>query len=236
MVKTIQKRAKAKLEKNKEYTCGAVVYSQVLFMKVYDLLSQLANVTSDSVCVYLKLFSVTDANQRRLVRFKMSIIFKPNIRQAFNQNTSDSSQGIFGGDSHVFKNLEENKLMSTLLKSVMLQTKRSGKAGEKPGAKGGKKPAPGGSKGQGKKNPKKKPKKGANKNSDNTKDKEASKEKDKKTDEPCKLVTPESITFSHPSSHGSCGCGASMDNTVSSIPLSVDWPVIFPLQSAVEYV
>ena len=74
MVKTIQKRAKAKLEKNKEYTCGAVVYSQVLFMKVYDLLSHLANVTSDSVCVYLKLFSVTDANQRRLLRFKMSII------------------------------------------------------------------------------------------------------------------------------------------------------------------
>ena len=56
-------------------------------MKVYDLLSHLANVTSDSVCVYLKLFSVTDANQRRLVRFKMSIIFEPNIRQAFNQNT-----------------------------------------------------------------------------------------------------------------------------------------------------
>ena len=151
MVKTIQKRAKAKLEKNKEYTCGAVVYSQVLFMKVYDLLSHLANVTSDSVCVYLKLFSVTDANQRRLVRFKMSIIFKPNIRQAFNQNTSDSSQGIFGGDSHVFKNLEENKLMSTLLKSVMLQTKRPGKLGKKPGMKGGKKPAPRGSKGQGKK-------------------------------------------------------------------------------------
>ena len=68
-------------------------------MKVYDLLSHLANVTSDRVCVYLKLFSVTDANQRRLVRFKMSIIFKPNIRQAFNQNTSDSSHGIFGGDS-----------------------------------------------------------------------------------------------------------------------------------------
>ena len=44
MVKTIQKRAKAKLEKNKEYTCGAVVYSQVLFMKVYDLLSSLAKI------------------------------------------------------------------------------------------------------------------------------------------------------------------------------------------------
>ena len=127
-------------------------------------------------------------------------------------------------------------MISTLLKSVMLQTKISGKAGKKPGAKGRKKPAPGGPKGQGKKNPKKKPKKGANKNSDNTKDKEASKEKEKKTDEPCKLVTLESITFSHPSSHGSCGCGASTDNNVSSIPWSADWPVSFPLKSAAEYV
>ena len=32
MVKSIQERAKVKLEKNKEYTCRAVVYSQVLFM------------------------------------------------------------------------------------------------------------------------------------------------------------------------------------------------------------
>ena len=171
MVKSIQERAKANLEKNKKYTCRAVVYSQVLFMKVYDLLSHLENVTSDSVHVYLKLFSVTDANQRRLLRLKMSIIFKPNIRQAFNQNTSDSSQGIFGGDSHVFKNLEENKKMLTLLKSVMLQTKKPGKAGKEPGVKGAKKAAAGGSKGKGKKNPKKKPEKGANTNSNNSKGK-----------------------------------------------------------------
>ena len=127
--------------------------------------------------------------------------------------------------------------MSTLLKSVMLQTKRSGKAGEKPGVKGGKKPAPGGSKGQGKKNPKKKPKKGANKNSDNTKDKEASKEKDKKTDEPCKLVTPESITFSHPSSHGSCVCVGPVWSILYPLFSRVlIWPVSFPLQSVAEYV
>ena len=74
-------------------------------MKAYDSLSSLANVTSKSVCVYLKLFSVTDANQQRWV---MS-----NVRQTLNQNTSDSSQGIFGGDSHVFNNLEENKKMLT---------------------------------------------------------------------------------------------------------------------------
>ena len=64
----IQERAKAKLDKNKEHVHRAMVYSQGLFMKVYDSLSLLTNVTSDSVRIYLKLFSVTDANQQRLVR------------------------------------------------------------------------------------------------------------------------------------------------------------------------
>ena len=70
---------------------------------------------------------------------------------------SGSSQGIFFGDSNVFKNLEESKKMSTLLKSVLLQTKKPGKAGKKSGAKGAKKAAAGGSKGKGRKNPRKKP-------------------------------------------------------------------------------
>ena len=96
-------------------------------MKVYDSLSSRANVTWVSVCVYLKLFSMTDANQRGLVRSNMSNIFKPNIRQALNQSTSGSSQGIFGGDSNIFKNLEKSKKMSTLLEFVMLQTKKPGK-------------------------------------------------------------------------------------------------------------
>ena len=87
---------------------------------MYGSLSTLANVISDSVCVYLKLFSVTDANQRRLVRSKMSSIFKPSVRQALNLNTSDSSQGIFGGVSNVLKNLEESKKINTLVKSSLL--------------------------------------------------------------------------------------------------------------------
>ena len=45
----------------------------------------------------------------------MSSIFKSNIGHALNQNSSDSSQGIFGGDYNVNRNLEENKKMSTLL-------------------------------------------------------------------------------------------------------------------------
>ena len=49
-------------------------------------------------------------------------------------------------------------------------------------------------------------------------------------------MTHESFTFSHPSSHGLCGCGLSNDITVSAIARSTDWPVSFPLQSTVEYV
>ena len=64
--------------------------------------------------------------------------------------------------------------------------------------------------------------------------KEDSKENDK--NDQCRLVTQESFTSCHPSSLGSCGCRASMDNTVSSIPRSADWPVSFPLQSAKVYV
>ena len=47
--------------------------------------------------------------------------------------------------------------------------------------------------GKGKKNPRKKPNKAAKTNSNDSKGKEDSKEKGKKPDDPCKLVTPESI-------------------------------------------
>ena len=46
-------------------------------------------------------------------------------------------------DSNVFKNLEESKKMPTLLKTVLLQTKKPGKAVQKSGAKGAKKAAGG---------------------------------------------------------------------------------------------
>ena len=76
--------------------------------------------------MYLKLFSVTDADQQRLVRSKMSTIFKPSVRWALNLNTSDSSQGIFGGVSNVLKNLEESKKINTLVMSSYLETKTLG--------------------------------------------------------------------------------------------------------------
>ena len=59
----IQEKAKAKASKNKKHASRALLTYQGFFQQMHGFLSTLANVTSDSVCVYLKLFSVTDANQ-----------------------------------------------------------------------------------------------------------------------------------------------------------------------------
>ena len=101
-----------------------------------------------------------------------------------NLKASDSSQGIFGGVSNVLKNLEESKKINTLVKSSLLQTKKSGEAGSKSGKNKGKKPAARGSKAKNKaKNSKKKGGDGkakAKNDSRGTKDEEYSnKEKDK---------------------------------------------------------
>ena len=156
---------------------------------MYGYLASLVNVTSNSVRVYLRLFSVTDFNQWRLVRSKMSTIFKPNVRRALNTNTSDSSQGIFGGVSNVIKNLKETKEINTLVKSSLLQTKKAGKAGSKSGKNKGKKPAARGSKAKNKKGSRNRKvgKEKAKKNSGDSKDMEDSKEKEKI--DPCKLET-----------------------------------------------
>ena len=55
-------------------------------------------------------------------------------------------------------------------------------------------------------------------------------EKDKK--DHCEYI----MSLHYPFSLGSCWCRTSMDYAVSSIPQSTDWPVSFPLQSAVEHV
>ena len=113
---TIQERAKAKLDKNKLHARKALVYSKGLFNRAYHQLARTANVTNDSVGIFLKLFSVNDINQRRLVKSKMANIFKPAFRRALLRSTQDSSEGIFGGESNVFKNMEENKKQAMLLK------------------------------------------------------------------------------------------------------------------------
>ena len=220
----IQEKARSKARLNRKHANRALHTYDGLFRQMNGSLANLANIKSDSVFVYLRLFSVTDYNQWRLVRSKMCSIFKPNMRRALNTNTSDSSQGIFGGVSNVIKNLKETKEINTLAKQSLLQTKKTGKAGSKSGKNKCKKPAAGGSKAKNKKGSKTKAsgsKAKAKENSHGTKEKEDS-TKEKEKNVPCKSVTNESLTSCHPSNPGLCGHGASMDNTVSSIPWGAD--------------
>ena len=161
---------------------------------MYHALVDFANGTSNSVQIFLRLYSITDFNQQRLVKQKMATIFKPNLCRALTSYTVDSSQGIFGGAEQVTKTLKDSKKKNMLIKGSLLATKKTGKVGVKSGknkgkkpaargtkAKGGKKGAKGGKKGAGGKNAK------ANKSSGNSKEKEESSYKDK--EEPCKSIS-----------------------------------------------
>ena len=46
------------------------------YCKLYRHMSGIANFTIDSVCVYSKLYSVSDLTQKRLVRLKLLTILK----------------------------------------------------------------------------------------------------------------------------------------------------------------
>ena len=156
-----------------------------LYLQMYGSLGALANVTRDSVHVYLRLFSATDYNQWRLVRSKMCTIFEPNVRRALNTNASYSFQGVFGGIFNVIKNIKETKEINKLVESSLLQTQNSEKAGSKSSKNKGKKPAAGGSKAKNKKNSKKKA--GGNKtkakggSGDNKEKEDSTKEKERMT-------------------------------------------------------
>ena len=106
---TIQERAKAKARANKAHFKKALAYLNGLFTKAYGQLARTANFTSDSIHVFLKLYSVNDVNQCRMVRSKMANIFKPVFRRHLLKQSSDPSQGIFGGGEAMFKNMEESK-------------------------------------------------------------------------------------------------------------------------------
>ena len=143
VVEHIQQKVRDKVVLDKKHAKKALYSYDGLFCSMYRSLANFANVTSDSVRIYLRLFSFTYYNQQRLVRTKMSSIFKPNMRRALNTNTSEFSQGIFGGVSNVVKNLKESKEINTQVKQSLLQTKKTGKAGTKSGKNKGKKPAAG---------------------------------------------------------------------------------------------
>ena len=86
----------------------------------------------------------------------MATIFRVDFCQALTSYNMDSFQGIFSGEDHVIRTLEETEKQRTLVMSSLQTTKKAGKAGVKSGKNRDKKPAAGGTKAKGKKGAKKK--------------------------------------------------------------------------------
>ena len=110
----IQAQVREKCYRNRVRALKALTFSNGLTKKLYSSLAKTANITGDSVRVFLNLFADNDSNQRRLVKSKMVNIFKPQVRWALLRDNSGATLGIFGGDSNTLQNLEESKKQSQL--------------------------------------------------------------------------------------------------------------------------
>ena len=72
---------------------------------MYQSLADLPNSTSDAIWIFMRLYAVSDFNQRRLVKQKMATIFRPDFCRALTSYTLDSSLGVFGGEDHVMRTM-----------------------------------------------------------------------------------------------------------------------------------
>ena len=66
--------------------------------KLFGNLARVTYITTDNLLVDLKLYSVNDFNNPRLVKSTIIIIFKLGLRRVVVNTSSDSYQGILGGD------------------------------------------------------------------------------------------------------------------------------------------
>ena len=108
---------------------------------MYRSLADFGNYTSNAISTFMRLYSVSDFNQRRLVKQKMATIFRVDLCHNLTSYKADSSVGVFGGEENVMKILEDTKKQKRLIKSSLLTTKKAGKADNKSGKNRGKKPA-----------------------------------------------------------------------------------------------
>ena len=84
-------------DENKVEVAETAMFATKLFFELYSQVAKLANVTSDSPRVYKMLFSLTDFNQQRLIRFRMLSILIPNLRQIIATTATISQQSNFSG-------------------------------------------------------------------------------------------------------------------------------------------
>ena len=146
VIDQIQMKARERAALNREHAEKAIRARNGLFCNMYWSLADFANSTSDASRIFMRLYAVSDFNQQRMVKQKMATIFRADFHWALTSYNADPSQGIFGGEDHVMRTLEETKKLIMLIKSSLLTTKKARKAGVKSGKNRGKKPAAGGNK------------------------------------------------------------------------------------------
>ena len=109
VIDQIQMKAREKEALNGEHANRAIKTGDGILRHMYCALANFANITSDNVWIFMRLYAVSDFNQRRLVKQKMATILSPVCHRALTSYTVDSSLGIFGGEEHVMMALEYTK-------------------------------------------------------------------------------------------------------------------------------
>ena len=126
-------KARKRAALNRKHAEKAIRARNRFFYNTYWSLADFANSTSDAIRIFMRLYAVSDFNQQRLVKQKMATILRADFRRALTSYSADFSQGIFGGEDHVMRILEETEKQRTLIMSSLQTTKKAGKAASSPG-------------------------------------------------------------------------------------------------------
>ena len=124
---------------NREHAEKAIRVTNGLFCNMYWSPADFGKYTSNAISTFMRLYAVSDFNQWRLVKQKMATIFREDLCRSLTSYTADPSLGVFGGEEHVLKKLEETKKQKTLVKGSLLTTKKARKADNKFGRNRGQK-------------------------------------------------------------------------------------------------
>ena len=101
----IQAKARDRATQNREHAEKAIRATNDLFCNMYWSLANFSNYTSDAISTFMRLYAVSDFNQQRLVKQKMSTIFRADLHHSLTSYKADPSQGVFGGEENILKTL-----------------------------------------------------------------------------------------------------------------------------------
>ena len=82
VIAIIQGKAKDRAALNREHAEKAIKATNGLFINMYWSLADFCNYTSNAISTFMRLYSVSDFNQRTMVKQKMATIFRAEFCQA----------------------------------------------------------------------------------------------------------------------------------------------------------